>query len=98
MATVVRWEPMRELAALQSEMSRFMNGLLDSDARTRHDWVPAVDVWENDSEVVYAFDLPGIPEGEINVELEEGALTVSGKRERTEKVEGKELTISLAKV
>lgn len=88
MATVVRWEPMRELAALQSEMSRFMNGLLDSDARTRHDWVPAVDVWENDSEVVYAFDLPGIPEGEINVELEEGALTVSGKRERAEKVEG----------
>jgi len=34
MATLVRWEPFRELAALQSEMSRFMNGLVEGNGRT----------------------------------------------------------------
>ena len=40
MATLVRWEPFRELAALQNEMSRFMNGLLEGDGRTTQSWVP----------------------------------------------------------
>jgi HSP20 family protein len=89
MATLVRWEPFRELAALQNEMSRFMNGLVEGDGpTTRSSWIPAVDVWETDDAVVYAFDLPGIPEDKINVEFEDGALTVSGERER--KVEQKD--------
>ncbi len=87
MATLVRWEPFRELAALQNEMSRFMNGLLEGDGRTTQSWVPTADVWETEDEVVYAFDLPGIPEDTISVELDDGALTISAERERKEKVE-----------
>jgi HSP20 family protein len=89
MAALVRWEPFRELAALQNEMSRFMNGLVEGNGpTTRSSWIPAVDVWETDDEVVYAFDLPGIAEDKINVELEDTALTVSAERER--KVEQKD--------
>jgi HSP20 family protein len=88
MTTVVRWEPLRELASLQTEMSRFMNGLLEGDGRTTQSWVPALDVWETEDELVYAFDLPGIPEEEIAVEFEDGALTVSAERSRDRKVEG----------
>jgi HSP20 family protein len=33
---------------------------------------------------VYAFDLPGIPEDKIGVEFEDGSLTVSAERERTQ--------------
>ena len=87
MATLVRWEPFRELAALQNEMSRFMNGLTEGTGRTTQSWVPAVDVWETENEIVFAFDLPGIPEDKINVEFEDGALTVSAERERTDEVE-----------
>lgn len=83
MATLVRWEPFREIAALQNEMSRFMNGLLEGDGRTAQSWVPALDVWETETEIVYALDLPGIPEGKIALELDEGALTITGERERT---------------
>ena len=83
MATLVRWEPFRELASLQTEMSRFMNGLLEGNGRTTQSWIPALDVWETDSEVVYALDLPGIPEDKISVELDDGALTVTAERERT---------------
>ncbi|HEX9380768.1 MAG TPA: Hsp20/alpha crystallin family protein [Gaiellaceae bacterium] len=85
MATLVRWEPFRELATLQNEMSRFMNGLLEGNGRTNQAWVPALDVWETENEIVYALDLPGIPEDEISVELDDGALTISAERERTQK-------------
>ena len=86
MATVVRWQPWTELAGLQTDMSRLMNGLLESNGKTDQSWVPALDVWETDQEVVYALDLPGIPEEDISVELENGALTVSAERERTNEI------------
>jgi HSP20 family protein len=91
MATLVRWEPFRELAALQNDMGRLMSTFLGQGQVNGEDgersWMPTVDVWETDNELVYAFDIPGISEDEISVEYDDGALTVSGKRERTEQSE-----------
>jgi HSP20 family protein len=81
-ATLVRWEPIRELATLQTEMSRLMNGIFEGNGRAAQEWVPAVDVWENERELVYAFDLPGVSEDEIAVELHDDTLTVTASRER----------------
>jgi HSP20 family protein len=87
MATLVRWDPFREIATLQNEMSRLMNSVAGGGpGNGSRAWMPAVDVWETDDEVVYAFDLPGIPEDKISVELEDGSLTISGEREQTQKV------------
>ena len=84
MATLVRWEPFRELASLQSDVSRLMNSVFagEGNAGSTRSWVPALDVWETDNELVYAFDLPGIPQDKISIEFEDGALTVSAERER----------------
>jgi HSP20 family protein len=83
---LVRWEPFRELAALQNEMGRWMNqlsgGVTPGNGQSST-WLPAVDVWESDEELVLSFDLPGIPEDKIAVELDDNVLTVSGERERT---------------
>src|ERR687895_2576805 len=83
---LVRFEPFRELAALQNEMGRWMSTL--AGGRTPGNghsstWLPAVDVWETENELVLSFDLPGIPEDKVNVELDDNVLTVSGERERT---------------
>jgi HSP20 family protein len=43
-----------------------------------------VDVWETEKELVLSFDLPGIPEDKIAVELDNDILTVTGERERTQ--------------
>ena len=86
MATLVRWEPLRELASVQNEMSRWMNGFLDSSSRGGQNWAPALDVWETETDVVYAFDLPGIPEEKISLEVAEGTLTVSAEREKKEEI------------
>jgi HSP20 family protein len=87
MATLVRWAPFSELASLQNEMSRFMNGLVEGNGRQTQSWIPTADVWETEHELVYAFDLPGIPEEQISVELDDGALTITAERERAAEVE-----------
>lgn len=84
MSTLVRWEPFRELGTLQSEMSRLMNGMLEGNGRQSQNWVPALDVWETPTEVVYAFDLPGIREEQITIEVKDETLTISANREKTE--------------
>jgi HSP20 family protein len=87
MATLVRWEPFRELATMQNDMSRLMNSVFGgTNGEPTRTWVPAVDVWETENELVYAFDLPGIPEDKIAVEFDDGALTISAERERSNEV------------
>ena len=88
MSTLVRWEPFRELAQLQGEMGRLFNGLLDGPSRASQGWVPALDVWETENEIVYAFDLPGLSEDTISIEVQDDRLTVSGEREMTTETEG----------
>ena len=86
MTTLVRWEPFRELSQLQGEMSRLLGGLYDN--RANQSWVPSLDVWETDTEVVYAFDLPGLAEDRISIEVHDDTLTVSGERERATSEQG----------
>ena len=93
MATLVRWDPFREIAALQNEMGRFMSVFRGEGGNgvASQSWVPALDVWETEHDVVYAFDLPGIPEDKISIEFEDGALTVTAQRERKEELSEEKL-------
>lgn len=88
MATLVRWEPFRELAQLQGDMGRLVNGLLEGQGRSSQAWVPAVDVWETDTELVYAFDLPGVGEEQLQIEVHDDTLSVSGERVQETQADG----------
>ena len=49
MATLVRWDPFREVAALQNEMGRLFGLLREGNGSgAGHSWVPALDVWETE--------------------------------------------------
>jgi HSP20 family protein len=86
MATLVRWDPFREVAALHSELSRLMNNAFEGPVTAKQSWVPTLDVWETEDALVYAFDLPGVEEGKVSIEVEDAALTVTAERERSEEV------------
>jgi HSP20 family protein len=88
MATLVRFDPLREVTAMHNELSRMMNGLFEGNGNgaQKQAWVPTLDAWETESELVYAFDLPGIPKDKISIEVEDNVLTVSAERERTQEV------------
>jgi len=93
--TIVRWEPLRELTSLQSEMNRLFNTVFDAPSGTASGpvlrrWVPAMDLVESGDHFVLRADLPGMSEEDIQIELEDGTLTVSGERkdEHEERQEG----------
>jgi HSP20 family protein len=93
---IIRWEPARELSTMQSEMNRLFGTFFDSatprDGRRAalRSWIPAIDVVENENEYVLRADLPGLTEGDVNVELDENILRISGERksEHEEKTDG----------
>lgn len=90
MTTLVRWDPLREAAAMHTELSRLMNGLFEGNGRQAQAWVPTLDVWETEDSVHYAFDLPGLTQDAIQVEVENGTLTISATRAREQKPEAEQ--------
>jgi HSP20 family protein len=48
--------------------------------RERPTLIPPVDVYENDAELLLIADLPGVPRDAVELNLEEGALTLSARR------------------
>ena len=89
----MRWEPLRELSSLQTEMNRLFNAAFDTPpagSGPARRWTPAMDLLETDEEFVLRADLPGMTESDISVELEDNVLTLSGERktEHEDKREG----------
>ncbi len=91
---LIRWEPVRELNTIQSEVNRLFNTFFDAPAGNgvgaHRRWIPAMDLVEHENEFVLRADLPGLSEKDVNVELEDNMLTVSGERksEHEERSEG----------
>ena len=73
---LIRWEPV--------PVHRLFNGFFDTPtaaaAGTLRRWTPAVDVVEDESDYVLRADLPGLTEQDVNIELENDVLTISGER------------------
>jgi HSP20 family protein len=93
---VVRYDPLREVAAIQNELRRSLETMfrgIDPSAQSEgadRTWLPAVDVKETNKELQLSFDLPGMSEDDISIEVQDNVLTVSGQREerRDERGEG----------
>jgi HSP20 family protein len=50
-------------------------------------WMPAMDVYETDDKLVVTIELPGLTAQDVEVQVEDSTLTVSGKREFSTEVE-----------
>jgi HSP20 family protein len=80
---IVRWEPLRELTTLQNEMNRLFGQVFETPANgpsTMRRWMPAMDLVETEGHFVLRADLPGLSEEDVNIELEDRVLTISGER------------------
>ncbi|HTZ85552.1 MAG TPA: Hsp20/alpha crystallin family protein [Solirubrobacteraceae bacterium] len=91
---IIRWEPAREVGSLQQEVNRLFGTFFDTQTRTGNGslrrWIPAMDLVEEGEEYVLRADLPGLGEDDVNVELDDNVLTISGERstEHSEQREG----------
>ena len=76
--TLVRWNPIGELASMEIDR---LNRMFEDLYGTGHGWAPAVDIYENtDREFVIKAELPEMKREQINVTFENNVLTLSGER------------------
>jgi HSP20 family protein len=90
---LVRWEPVRELDSLQTDMNRLFDrffGAPAGNSTAARRWIPAMDLTETDDSLVLRADLPGVSEDDVEIEVKDRILTISGERknEHEEKGEG----------
>ncbi len=82
--SIVRHQPYGLLGELQREMERLFTAspLREDGAASLSggDWSPAVDVREEADRYLVCVDLPGVPPDAVDINLEQGVLTISGER------------------
>ncbi len=88
MALMTRWEPFRDLARIQDEMTRLFDDRLYRGGESVG-WTPACDIYEDEEGMALSFELAGVDPKDVDVRFENGVLTVKGERklEREEKRE-----------
>lgn len=90
---IIRWEPFRDLVTTQDNFNRLFNEtfsrLVGGDEPAARGWAPAVDIVENDQNLVLKAELPGFDPKDVEIRVEDGTLYLKGERkfERDEKKE-----------
>ena len=88
---ITRWNPYGDVNSLQSTLNRvFQDFNRGSDElMTSGTFVPPVDIYEDEHGVTLKMEVPGVSQENLNINLENSTLTVSGERkfEKNEKEE-----------
>ena len=78
---ITRWDPFREVQALQNRVNALFHDFNDGDSPVATaSFVPAVDIYEDESKVVLKLEVPGMEEKDLDVRVENNTLTVKGER------------------
>lgn len=84
---IIRWDPFSDLLSIQDKMNRLFE---DTMTRSRSfgpdeelgvsSWIPAVDIYETENEIVLKAELPEVKKEDVNINIENNVLTLSGER------------------
>jgi HSP20 family protein len=99
MASLTRWDPFRfdpfrELEDFSERFNR-MAGLMPQrresgrEAMTVADWIPTVDVAEDDREFLIKAEIPEVEKRDVKVMVQDGVLTLQGVRKQEVEQNGK---------
>jgi HSP20 family protein len=82
--TLVRFDPFRELSAVQDRMNRLLGEIYrptEEDLMRRGAWVPPVDIYDSGNhELVIKAELPDMSKDEIEIAVENSTLTLRGEK------------------
>ncbi len=84
--TIQKYKSLSLLDQLQQEVSALFSEPVLSNFSTE-EWAPAVDIKDEDDKFVIHADLPGVKTEDIDVSVENGVLTIKGKRENVKEEE-----------
>ena len=79
MTTVVRWNPAREVAAMQGALDRLFDENWRAVRNGTHASTLSLDVHETDQAYFVSAVVPGVTADALNISLHDGVLTISGE-------------------
>src|SRR5688572_28252814 len=74
MALLMKPEP------FSREVDRLFDTFFGGEAQAARRWVPPMDLVEAEDHFVLKADLPGLSEGDVSIEVQDGTLSISGER------------------
>lgn len=97
MKSLITWDPFRELEGFQNRLSSFFGrtpmqlslGEGDEETRAISQWMPLVDISEDDKEYIITAELPEVKKENVKVTVENGALCITGERSFEKKEKNK---------
>lgn len=85
---IVRWDPWRDLAAFERQLDQLMGRTGGgSTGQEQRAWSPALDVHQEGDTMVICAEVAGIDPDQIEIQVEDDVLTLSGSREDHSEVE-----------
>jgi HSP20 family protein len=86
---IMRWDPFTALSRMDDEFDNLVRRTFGS---ASYQYVPPVEMATDGADVVITLEVPGVDPSEVDIEVAEGRLTISGERQdRTEHNRGKVL-------
>ena len=86
MSHLMRWDPFSELTSLQDRVNQLFSQTFSGAGRGTEqsllspNFIPPVDVYEDDHNITIQAEIPGVSEKDLDVRLENNILTISGER------------------
>jgi HSP20 family protein len=82
MSTLNRWEGQRGSSASQDHFGSIFNELFERAGQESNltTWAPAVDIFENEHELVVKADLPDVNPKDLDIRVENNILSIRGER------------------
>jgi HSP20 family protein len=80
---LVKYTPFADIEDFPAGLRVFqdtVNRLLSDQATTSRPWAPSVDILETQNDLVLKADVPGIEQKDIDIQIENGTLTLKGER------------------
>ena len=89
--TLSHWPAFDRLSRLDHDLEALFGSPFaefDGGVHAEGDWIPAVDVYEDENNYTVQAELPGMAKEDIAVSLQNGSLIVSGERKKEAQPEG----------
>lgn len=88
---LIKWNPARDLFSLRHRMNSLFDDFFYPRRRTFEDeglwnWNPAVDIYEEDNNIVVKAEIPGMDKEGISVDVKDRILTLKGERSEDKEV------------
>ena len=87
MPAVVRFDPFREITSLRDDMNRLFSRTLGDSPAAASAWSPALDIFDTPEAIVLKAELPGLDASDIDIEVDDNVLTLTGERRFEDRVE-----------